>query len=72
MDLSKAFDCIPYALLVAKFRAYGLGETSITLLRNYFSGRMQRVKVCDKFSEWELVCGGVPQGKEVSLVPCVF
>ena len=62
MDLSKAFDSIPHALLLAKLKAYGLGETSIVLLRSYLSTRIQRVKIGDTFSEWELVRRGVPQG----------
>ena len=62
MDLSKAFDSIPHALLLAKLKAYGLGETSIVLLRSYLSTRIQRVKIGDAFSEWELVRRGVPQG----------
>ena len=62
MDLSKAFDSIPHALLLAKLKAYGLGEMSIVLLRSYFSTRIQRVKIGDAFSEWELVRKGVPQG----------
>ena len=61
MDLSKAFDSIPHALLLAKLKAYGLGETSIVLLRSYLSTRIQRVKIGDTFSEWELVRRGVPQ-----------
>ena len=62
MDLSKDFDSIPHTLLLAKLKAYGLGETSIVLLRSYLSTRIQRVKIGDTFSEWELVRRGVPQG----------
>ena len=62
MHLSKAFDSIPHALLLAKFKAYGLSERSTELLRSYFSGRIQRVKIGDTFSNWELVRRGVPQG----------
>ena len=47
MDLSKAFDSIPHALLLAKLEAYGLGETSILLLRSYLSTKIQRVKIGD-------------------------
>ena len=44
-------------------KAYGLGETSIVLLRNYLSTRIQSVKIGDTFSECrELVRRGVPQG----------
>ena len=62
MDLSKAFDSISHALLLAKLKAYGLSETSIVLLRSYLSTRIPRVKIGDTFSEWELVGRGVPQG----------
>ena len=62
MDLSKAFDSIPHALLLAKFKAYGLSERSTELLKSYLSGRIQRVKIGDMFSNWELVRRGVPQG----------
>ena len=57
MDLSKAFDVIRYPL-----KAYGMDDTSCALLRNYLSGRSQRVKVGDTFSAWASVRRGVPQG----------
>ena len=60
--VSKAFDSIPHALLLAKRKASDLGETSIELLTSYLSGRIHRVKIGDTFSEWELARRGVPQG----------
>ena len=31
MDLSKAYDCLPQDLLVAKFEAYGIDKTGLNL-----------------------------------------
>ena len=39
MDLSKAFDCLPHDLLVAKLKAYGLGNDALKLILSYLSGR---------------------------------
>ena len=34
MDLSKAYDCLPNYLLLAKLSAYGFDESAITLIAN--------------------------------------
>ena len=62
MDLPKAFDTIPHALLLAKMMAYGLSNTSCKLLEDYLSSRTQRVKKGDTFSNWKEIKLGVPQG----------
>ena len=62
MDLSKAYNCIPHDLLIAKLEAYGFGHLSLLLIHNYLSNRKQRVKVGPEFSEWQEIKSGVPQG----------
>ena len=44
MDLSKAYDCIPHDLLIAKLEAYVLDKTSRHLLSHYLCDRKQRTK----------------------------
>ncbi len=61
MDLSKAFDCIPHDLLLAKLKAYGIEEVSLTLVASYLRNRKQRVKICGYCSEWLPLSKGVPQ-----------
>ena len=39
-----------------------MDDTSCVRIRNYLSGRTQRVKVVETFSTWESVMRGVPQG----------
>ena len=61
-DLSKAFDCIPYDLLIAKFNAYGFDQVALKLIHSYLCDKAQRVKVGSSFSnELDILCG-VPQG----------
>ena len=62
MDLSKAFDCLPHSLLIAKLNAYGLSMSACELLSSYLSERYQRVKVANSRSEWKSLVKGVPQG----------
>ena len=62
MDLSKAYDCIPHELLIAKLRAYGFSKKSLKLIKSYLNGRYQRVRVGNVFSNWLEILLGVPQG----------
>ena len=39
MDLSKAYDCLPHDLIIAKFEAYGFSKSSLTLLLDYLTSR---------------------------------
>ena len=37
MDLSKAFDCLPHDLIIAKLHAYGMEQNSLAFLHSYLS-----------------------------------
>ena len=50
MDLSKAYDCIPHDLLMAKLKAYDLDKTSSNFLFDYLNNRKQRTKIGCSFS----------------------
>ena len=61
-DLSKAFDCLPRDLIVAKLHEYGFSIDSLKLINNYLTEHKQRVKINDQFSSWLDIVVGVPQG----------
>ena len=50
MDLSKAYDCLPHDLLIAKLEAYGLDNGSLNLLLDYLSFRKERTKISSTYS----------------------
>ena len=62
MHLSKAYDCLPHDLIIAKFEAYGLSKSSLSLLLDYLTSRKQRVKIGSSYSIWNEIKRGVPQG----------
>ena len=69
-DLSKAFDCVKYDLLIAKMNAYNFNHNALTLIYSYLSDRKQRTKVNSSFSTWHGISSGVPQGS--NLEPLLF
>ena len=62
MDLSKAFDCIPHDLLIAKLHAYGFSEKTVTFIYSYLKRRKQNVKIENFYSDFLTLLSGVPQG----------
>ena len=62
MDLSKAYDCIPHELLIAKLKCYGIDNESLRLLLDYLNNQKQRTKIGSSFSSWCDINTGVPQG----------
>ena len=62
MDLSKAFDCVPHDLLIAKMHAYGFDLDTLTFFYSYLKNRKQSVKVNNVLSTFLVLVSGVPQG----------
>ena len=62
MDLSKAFDCVPHDLLLAKLDAYGIDDNLILYIHSYLLNRKQCVCINNTLNEFNEVISGVPQG----------
>ena len=63
MDISKAFDCLPHSLIIAKLHAHGLRFDSCELLYNYLSDKRESkaLRLKNTRSPWKYVTKGVPQ-----------
>ena len=61
-ELSKAFDCIPHDLLIAKLHAFGFNKKALTFLCSYLKCRKQSVKTNDTEIFFQILLSGVPQG----------
>ena len=74
MDLSKAFDCVPHDLLIAKLEAYGINENLLAYLHSYLSNRKQCVRINNVTIDFETIISVVPQGSIVgpTLFKCFF
>ena len=62
MDLSKAFDCLPHDLLIAKFEAYGFDTKILNIFKSYLNQRKQFVNINGTLSDILEIHSGVPQG----------
>ena len=62
LDFAKAFDKVPIQRLMKKVWAHGIRGRVYSWIRQWLTGRKQRVVLNGKFSNWEEVLSGVPQG----------
>ena len=69
MDLSKAFDCIPHDLVIAKLAAYGFDKSMICYIYSYLKSR-KSVSVNNIKSTFKGIVSGVPQDSVVD--PILF
>ena len=65
MGLSKAFDCVPHDLLIAKLAAYSVDENLLMYIYSYLFNRKQCVRINNVHSRFQNVISGVPQGSIV-------
>ena len=61
-NLSKAFDCLPHSLFIAKLKAYGFGNNSLNLVNDYLSHHFKNTKIGKEHSSWKEIILCVPQG----------
>jgi hypothetical protein len=60
LDFSKAFDRVPHARLLAKFKAHSVDGKVLNWIGEWLNGRTQRTVLNGEFSDWGEVVSGVP------------
>ena len=62
MDLSKALDCIPHELLIARMHGYRFSGENLIFFYSYLKRRKQSVKINNTHHVFQVLLSGVPQG----------
>ena len=61
-DFEKAFDKVPHKRLLQKLSSYNVPDEVLRWIKAFLSERKQRVKINGKYSRWNSVISGIPQG----------
>jgi ketopantoate hydroxymethyltransferase len=69
VDISKAFDVVPQGRLLTKIANSGVDVRVVVWIREFLSGRTQRVSVEGHLSEEVRVTSGVPQRSVLGPLP---
>jgi ribonuclease P/MRP protein subunit RPP40 len=62
LDFQKAFDKVAHQRLLKKLEAHGITGNIQAWIKDWLTGRKQRVVIQGQASGWKEVVSGVPQG----------
>ena len=60
-DFEKAFDKVPHKRLLSKLQSYNI-DVEVKWIEAFLCHRSHRVKINCKYSNWQPVISGIPQG----------
>ena len=67
LDISKAYDCIDYKILLKKLENAGIRGNTLQMFESYLRGRGQKVDINGTFSDlFEILEIGLVQGSSLS------
>ena len=69
-ELSKAFNCLPDDLIIAKLYAYRYDKASLRLMHSHLTGKYQRVQIKNSYSFGNFIKYGVPQSSILRPILC--